>query len=267
MATFLISDLHLDESRPAITRAFFNFLEGPAAGADALYILGDFFEVWIGDDDDAPLAEEVARQLKSYSDKGTALYLMHGNRDFLLGEDYARRCGATLLPDPSLVILADQPVLLMHGDSLCTLDQEYMAFRQQARNPEWQQALLAKPLQERRQIAAQIRSVSKSMNSRKAEDIMDVTADEVEKVMRDHQVHTLIHGHTHRPARHQLTIDGKPAERIVLGDWGELGWCIKAQDCAEKSEDADGQDVSAATNSTKHSLNTGLELIHWATAD
>jgi len=248
VATYLISDLHLDESRPDITRAFFQFLEGPAAGAEALYILGDFFEVWIGDDDDAPLAADVARQLKRYSDQGTAVYLMHGNRDFLLGDDYARRCGATLLPDPSLVTLAGKPVLLMHGDSLCTLDKEYMAFRQQARNPQWQQALLAKPLDERRQIAAQIRSVSQSMNSSKAEDIMDVTPDEVLQVMREHGVHTLIHGHTHRPARHTLSIDGEPAERIVLGDWGDLGWCIKA-------EDDDG------------GANKGLELIHWPTAD
>ncbi|WP_288129580.1 UDP-2,3-diacylglucosamine diphosphatase [Microbulbifer sp.] len=241
MASFLISDLHLDETRPHITRAFYDFLAGPAAGAEALYILGDFFEVWIGDDDDAPLPQEVARQLKAFSDAGTRLYLMHGNRDFLIGEDYARRCGAELLSDPSLVELAGKPVLLMHGDSLCTLDEEYMAFRQQARNPQWQQALLAKPLEERRQIADQIRAVSKSMNSRKAEDIMDVTPEEVVNALRDHNTRTLIHGHTHRPARHRLEVDGEPAERIVLGDWGELGWCIKA--------DA-----------------KGLELIHWPTA-
>ncbi|MBN8431865.1 UDP-2,3-diacylglucosamine diphosphatase [Microbulbifer salipaludis] len=248
MATYLISDLHLDASRPEITRAFYQFLEGPAAGAEALYILGDFFEVWIGDDDDAPLAEEVALRLKRYSEAGTDVFLMHGNRDFLLGEEYALRCGATLLPDPSLVTLAGHPVLLMHGDSLCTRDQEYMAFRQQARNPQWQQALLAKPLAERRQIAAQIRSVSKSMNSSKAEDIMDVTPEEVHKVMRDHQVRTLIHGHTHRPARHALTIDDQAAERLVLGDWGELGWCIRADDAGEPGH-------------------KGLELIHWPTAD
>lgn len=240
MATYLISDLHLDESRPDITRAFFDFLKGPAAGAEALYILGDFFEVWIGDDDDAPLAAEVAQQLQEYAAAGTKVFLMHGNRDFLLGEAFARRCGAALLADPSLVELAGQPVLLMHGDSLCTLDQEYMAFREQARNPQWQQALLAKPLQERRQIAAQIRAVSKSMNSRKAEDIMDVTPEEVVRVMQDHQVHTLIHGHTHRPARHRLELDGEPAERIVLGDWGDLAWCIRAD------EDS-------------------IELIHWPT--
>ena len=245
MTSFIISDLHLDESRPAITRAFFDFLEGPAAGADALYILGDFFEVWIGDDDDASLGEEVARHLKAYSDQGSALYLMHGNRDFLLGEDFARRCGATLLPDPSLVELGGEKILLMHGDSLCTRDEEYMAFRQQARNPQWQQALLAKPLAERRQIAAQIRAVSKSMNSRKAEDIMDVTPEEVVNIMREHEVRTLIHGHTHRPARHQLQIDGQAAERIVLGDWGDQGWCVRIGDSRDEN---------------------GLELIHWPTA-
>lgn len=238
MASFIISDLHLDESRPDITRAFYDFLEGPAAGADALYILGDFFEVWIGDDDDAPLPREVARHLKTYRDSGTPVYFMHGNRDFLLGENYARRCGAELLQDPCTIELAGEPVLLMHGDSLCTLDREYMAFRQQARNPAWQQALLAKPLEERRQIAAQIRAVSKSMNSRKAEDIMDVTPGEVVSVMTEHGVRTLIHGHTHRPARHALTVDGEPAERIVLGDWGDQGWCIRADE-------------------------NGLDLIHW----
>ncbi|WOX05419.1 UDP-2,3-diacylglucosamine diphosphatase [Microbulbifer pacificus] len=238
MASFIISDLHLDESRPDITRGFFDFLQGPAANADALYILGDFFEVWIGDDDDAPLPREVAHQLKAYSDRGPRVYFMHGNRDFLLGKEYADRCGAELLPDPSVIELAGQPVLLMHGDSLCTLDQEYMAFRQQARNPMWQQALLAKPLEERRQIATQIRAVSKSMNSRKAEDIMDVTPDEVTNAMAEHGVRTLIHGHTHRPARHALTVEGETAERIVLGDWGTQGWCIRADE-------------------------SGMELIHW----
>ncbi|MFC6635496.1 UDP-2,3-diacylglucosamine diphosphatase [Microbulbifer taiwanensis] len=228
MTSYLISDLHLDESRPEITEAFFDFLRDRAAGAEALYILGDFFEVWIGDDDDAPLAAEVAAELARYSNGGAELYLMHGNRDFLIGQDFAHRAGAILLSDPSLVTLGGQSVLLMHGDSLCTRDSEYMAFRQQARDPNWQEALLAKPLEERRAIAAQIRAVSKSMNSRKAEDIMDVTPEEVEKVMREQGARTLIHGHTHRPARHQLTVDGNPAERIVLGDWGESGWCVKA---------------------------------------
>ncbi|MBB3063215.1 UDP-2,3-diacylglucosamine diphosphatase [Microbulbifer rhizosphaerae] len=241
MTSYLISDLHLDESRPQVTRAFFDFLRGPAAGAGALYILGDFFEVWIGDDDDAPLAAEVAAELSAYSGTGAELYLMHGNRDFLIGEDFAHRAGAILLPDPTAVTLAGRSVLLMHGDSLCTRDSEYMTFRQQARDPNWQRELLAKPLEERRAIAAQLRAVSKSMNSRKAEDIMDVTPEEVERVMREQGVRTLIHGHTHRPARHAITMDGEAAERIVLGDWGDLGWCVKA----------DGD---------------SLELIHWPIA-
>lgn len=229
MATYLISDLHLDQQQPHITRGFLDFLQGPAAAAEALYILGDFFEVWIGDDDDAPLAAQIAAALRRYSDSGPRVYLMHGNRDFLLGDSFARRCGATLIPDPSPVTLAGQRVLLMHGDSLCTRDSEYMAFRQQARDPVWQRTLLAKTLPERRQIAAQLRATSKSMSSRKAEDILDVTPSEVTAVMRRHRVRTLIHGHTHRPARHALEIDGKAAERIVLGDWGRLGWCILAE--------------------------------------
>ncbi|MCH9691461.1 MAG: UDP-2,3-diacylglucosamine diphosphatase [Gammaproteobacteria bacterium] len=229
MTTYLISDLHLDQQRPHITRGFFDFLQGRAATAEALYILGDFFEVWIGDDDDAPLVTQVAGALRRYSDSGPRVYLMHGNRDFLLGDHFARRCGATLIPDPSLVTLANQQILLMHGDSLCTRDSEYMAFRQQARDPDWQRTLLAKALSERRKIATQLRAASKSMSSRKADDILDVTPNEVNAVMRQHQVHTLIHGHTHRPARHNFEVDGKTVERIVLGDWGSFGWCILAE--------------------------------------
>ena len=228
MTTYLISDLHLHESRPQVTQAFFDFLRGPAAGAEALYILGDFFEVWVGDDDDAPLGREVLEELSRYSGTGAELYLMHGNRDFLLGQDFAQHAGALLLPDPSLVTLGNHKMLLMHGDTLCTRDTEYLAFRQQARDPNWQEAQLAKPLEERRAFAAQIRAVSKSMSSRKTEDIMDVTQEEVERVMREHGVHLLVHGHTHRPARHPFSIDGEPAERIVLGDWGDQGWCLKA---------------------------------------
>ncbi|WP_444907849.1 UDP-2,3-diacylglucosamine diphosphatase [Microbulbifer sp. SSSA008] len=238
MSTYFISDLHLDEKRPDITRAFFDFLHGRAAGAEALYILGDFFEAWVGDDDDAPLAREVIGELSRYSGTGVELYLMHGNRDFLLGTDFAQRAGATLLQDPTALSLGNERVLLMHGDSLCTLDKEYMAFRRQARDPKWQQELLTKSLQERRAIAAQIRMASKSMNSRKAEDIMDVTQEEVERVMLEHNVHRLIHGHTHRPARHALTINDEPAERVVLGDWDKNAWCLKAD-------------------------NDSLELIHW----
>lgn len=228
MTTLFISDLHLHESRPAVTQAFYQFLDNRASGAEALYILGDFFDAWIGDDDDASLNAEVAQHLRQLSDQGTGIYMMHGNRDFLLGENFAKTAGATLIADPTLIDLYGQPTLLMHGDTLCTLDTEYQAFRQQVRSPAWQQQILAQPLAARRALAAQIRAQSKSMNSMKAEDIMDVTPEEVVRVMRDAGVRQLIHGHTHRPARHPLAIDGMAAERIVLGDWHDSAWCIYA---------------------------------------
>ena len=228
MTTLFISDLHLHESRPAATNAFYQFLAERAQGTEALYILGDFFDAWIGDDDDAPLNAEVAQHLRALSDQGTAVYLMHGNRDFLLGDDFAKAAGASLIVDPTLIDLYGQPTLLMHGDTLCTRDIEYQVFRQQVRSPAWQQQILSQPLVARRALAAQIRAQSKSMNSIKAEDIMDVTPEEVVRVMQAHGVRQLIHGHTHRPARHPLTIDGMAAERIVLGDWHDSAWCIYA---------------------------------------
>lgn len=228
MTTLFISDLHLHESRPAVTQAFYQFLDTRASGAEALYILGDFFDAWIGDDDDVPLNAEVAQHLRQLSDHGTRIYVMHGNRDFLLGESFAKAAGATLIADPTLIDLYGQPTLLMHGDTLCTLDTEYQAFRQQVRSSAWQQQILAQPLAARRALAAQIRAQSKSMNSMKAEDIMDVTPEEVVRVMRDAGVRQLIHGHTHRPARHPLAIDGMAAERIVLGDWHDSAWCVYA---------------------------------------
>lgn len=225
MTTLFISDLHLDESRPAVVRAFFDFLDTKAAKADALYILGDFFEVWVGDDDDAPFNRRIVERLAQLA---TPLFFMVGNRDFLVGTRFAQETGATLLTDPTTIDLYGQQVLLMHGDSLCTTDTEYMAFRQQARSEPWQHALLSKPLEERRAIARQLREQSQSMNSLKAEDIMDVTPEEVIAEMRKAGAATLIHGHTHRPARHPINIDGTPAERIVLGDWCQKRWWIEA---------------------------------------
>ncbi len=250
MTTLFISDLHLQPERPDITRAFERFLTTQAQAADALYILGDFFEVWIGDDDDSPFNQHIAELLqaftkptdtksnstKSNSTKsnstrpGKELYLMVGNRDFLMGEAFASRCGATLLPDPCVIDLYGTPTLLMHGDSLCTSDTEYMAFREQARSEMWQQALLSKSLDERRAIARQLRDQSKSMSSMKAEDIMDVTLDAVVNVMQSSQVSRLIHGHTHRPAVHSVALadNNLSGERIVLGDWDSKIWCIEA---------------------------------------
>ncbi|WP_027962882.1 UDP-2,3-diacylglucosamine diphosphatase [Halomonas halodenitrificans] len=241
MATLLISDLHLHPGAPAITEGFLHWLQARARGADALYILGDFFEAWIGDDlldlvdvdptGNADLAKRVAEALRRLADAGTAIYLMHGNRDFLLGERFAREAGATLLPDPSLIRLGDTPVLLMHGDSLCTRDTAYQAFRAQARDPQWQAQVLSMPIQERIALARQLREQSGEANSNKAEDIMDVTPEEVVEAMAAHGVTTLIHGHTHRPAVHDLEVDGQPARRIVLGDWQPgQGWEIVVED-------------------------------------
>ncbi|MDX9874540.1 MAG: UDP-2,3-diacylglucosamine diphosphatase [Spongiibacteraceae bacterium] len=229
MTTLFISDLHLQPSRPELSRALSRFLADKAAGADALYILGDLFEAWIGDDDDAPAAAELATRLRQLSDRGTRIFFQHGNRDFLLGNAYAERCGMTLLPEEAEIDLYGRHALLLHGDTLCTEDRDYMALRAQLRNPAWQQALLARPLDERRQLAASLREQSKAAGAMKSEEIMDVTPAEVERVMAAHGVDLLIHGHTHRPARHPLVIDGKPAERIVLGDWGLDLWWLAAR--------------------------------------
>ncbi len=226
MTTLFISDLHLEESRPDITDAFLGFLENHARGVEQLYILGDFFEAWIGDDERTPLQEQIAQALKALSDSGTAIFLMHGNRDFLIGEDFCARAGATLLDDPTVVDLYGTPTLLMHGDSLCTADVEYQKFRENMRNPQWQQMILQRPLEDRQQMARQLREISMAKNQGKAEFIMDVTPEEVVKVMEEHGVQRLIHGHTHRPGAHQLEANGKPARRIVLGDWDKHVWWL-----------------------------------------
>ena len=228
MTTLFISDLHLEESRPDITRAFLSFLEQQAAGVESLYILGDFFEAWIGDDERTPLQEQVAGALRQLSDSGTRLFLMHGNRDFLIGDDFCARAGATLLDDPTVIDLYGTPTLLMHGDSLCTADVEYQKFRANMRNPQWQQMILQRPLKDRQQMARQLREISMAKNQGKEEFIMDVTHEEVVKDMERHQVQRLIHGHTHRPAVHELTANGQPARRIVLGDWDQNVWWLEA---------------------------------------
>lgn len=226
MRSLFISDLHLDEQRPDISRAFFHFLQVDAAKADALYILGDFFESWLGDDDSSPLIEQIKAALSALSATGCRLYVMRGNRDFLLGEVFCKAVSAQLLDDPCVVELLGEPTLLMHGDSLCTGDAEYMQFRAMARSPQWQEQVLSKSLDERRVLAQQLRTASSEANSNKAEDIMDVTPSEVERIMAEHHCQRLIHGHTHRPARHAFMLSAKPAERIVLGDWHTQGWVL-----------------------------------------
>lgn len=238
MSTLLISDLHLHPGAPAISEGFLHWLDERTRGAAAIYILGDFFEAWIGDDlltlgeadpsGYAALATRIAAALKARASAGTAIYLMHGNRDFLLGEDFARQAGATLLADPSVVEWGNRRVLLMHGDSLCTRDEAYIAFRAQARDPRWQAQILAMPIPERLALARQLREKSGEANTNKADDIMDVTPQAVVDSMAAHGVNTLIHGHTHRPAVHRLEVEGQAAERLVLGDWQPgKGWEIE----------------------------------------
>jgi UDP-2,3-diacylglucosamine hydrolase len=221
MATLFISDLHLDESRPQIVDLFEQFLLRDARSASALYILGDLFESWIGDDDDSGLASRVADALGRMGRRGVAIYFMHGNRDFLLGADYARCAGMTLLDDPSVIDLDGEPTLLMHGDTLCTDDVEYQRFRTRVRDPAWQATFLARPLDERRAFAAQARDESRRHTATAMPQIMDVNQEAVAAAMRSHGVRRLIHGHTHRPATHRFSLDGEAAERIVLGDWYE----------------------------------------------
>lgn len=223
MTTLFISDLHLSHQTPEVVDGFFAFLRTTAANAEQLYILGDFFDAWIGDDDDDPLVQEVKGQLRHFT-RQCPVSFMHGNRDFLVGEQFAKDTGVNLLPEQAVIDLYGRKALLLHGDTLCTTDLEYMQFRAMVRSPQWQQQVLALPLQQRRAMAADLRAKSLSMNAIKAEDIMDVTPEEVVKVMSDHQVDLLIHGHTHRPAIHKLTVDNKQAERWVLGDWHQRGW-------------------------------------------
>ncbi|MBD8683845.1 UDP-2,3-diacylglucosamine diphosphatase [Pseudomonas sp. CFBP 13719] len=226
----LISDLHLQEERPDITRAFLDFLGGRARSAEALYILGDFFEAWIGDDAMTPFQSSICAALRALSDGGTKIFLMHGNRDFLIGSTFCKKAGCTLLADPSVVRLNGEPVLLMHGDSLCTRDEGYMRLRRVLRNPLTLFILRHLPLGTRHKLARKLRSESRTQTQMKASDIVDVTPEEVPRVMRQHGVATLIHGHTHRPAVHELQIGDLPARRIVLGDWDRQGWVLQVDE-------------------------------------
>lgn len=223
----LISDLHLEEERPDISRAFLHFLQTRAIHAETLYILGDFFEVWVGDDAISPFQRSIAQALRQLSDSGTRIYLMHGNRDFMIGRAFCREAGCTLLRDPSVIELAGEPVLLMHGDSLCTQDPAYMRLRRWLRNPLSLFILRHLPLATRHKLARKLRKESRVQTRLKAGDIVDVTPAEIPRVMADNAVCTLIHGHTHRPALHKLEVDGQSARRIVLGDWDKQGWALQ----------------------------------------
>ncbi len=228
MTTLFIADLHLDDSRPEITALFERYLaSAEVRQADALYILGDLVEAWVGDDDDAALPRRIATALKAVREAGVPVYFMPGNRDFLLGEAYAAQAGLERLDDLTVHTLYGQPTLLMHGDLLCTDDTAYQAMRQQLRSPQWQAQVLALPLPVRRGMAAQARAESREHTGNTQEAIMDVNQDTVASTMRQAGVQRLIHGHTHRPAIHDFDLDGQPARRIVLGDWYEQGSVLK----------------------------------------
>jgi UDP-2,3-diacylglucosamine hydrolase len=224
-ATLFISDLHLADERPEINALFFQFMSEVAGTANALYILGDLFEYWVGDDqlDHDPLARAVVDSLRHVSRGGTRIFFMHGNRDFLIGERFAREAGLTILPDPTLIELYGKQVLLMHGDTLCTDDIAYQKFRTQTRTAQWKNATLAQPYEARQELARSIRSQSDNEKSQKAEEIMDVTEATVADTFRSHHYPFMIHGHTHRPATHRLLVDGHACERWVLADWHGRG--------------------------------------------
>ena len=222
MSILFVSDIHLSPQRPTIVRAFLDFLGGRAQEAEALYILGDLFEAWVGDDDPSELASTVKRALAAPSSCGVSVFIQKGNRDFTLGQRFATETGATLLADEHLVSDYGTRTLLMHGDSLCTDDEDYQRFRKKSRHPLYLWCLVHLPLKLRQNIAANWRKKSADANSNKASQIMDVNAQAVAAVMAKHNARTLVHGHTHRPDVHQLGDN----QRIVLGDWDKYGWCL-----------------------------------------
>lgn len=225
--TYFIADLHLTDDRPDITACFLSFLKDKAPEADALYILGDLFEYWIGDDDKSEYIWKIASSLKELSSLGTPIYFIHGNRDFLLGQKFAQKAGMILLPEITTVDLYGRKSVIMHGDTLCTKDTGYQEFRKKSRSWWWQLMIKSLPLFIRRKIAEDYRRKSASATALKSQEIMDVTPSEVERCLIEHNSDLLIHGHTHRPAQHKIYINSKPAERIVLGDWYEQGaWLI-----------------------------------------
>ena len=227
MATLFISDLHLESERPEIGEQFLAFMAGPAREADALYILGDLFEVWVGDDDPSPYYAEMKVALRELADSGVPVFFMHGNRDFMIAERFAEETGVTLLDDPCPVELYGEKILLSHGDALCTDDIEYQQARTMTRNPDWKAMMMAKPLDERIAYARAMREKSLARGETMHENIGDVSQEAVEATIREHGVDILLHGHTHRPAVHPFHVDERPVHRIVLGDWYEQGSMVE----------------------------------------
>lgn len=227
MTKLFISDLHLEGARPEIGRQFVEFLDGEAREAEALYILGDLFESWIGDDDPNPHYAAMKEAIREICDLGVPVYFMHGNRDFLIGDRFAQETGVELLPDPCRVTLYGRDVVLSHGDALCTDDVKYQEVRTITRNPEWQAMMLAKPLAERLAIARQARQDSMAHGGSIDPEISDVNQQAVLNLLRAQRVSMLLHGHTHRPDVHHFLLDDKPATRIVLGDWYQQGSVVR----------------------------------------
>ncbi len=221
MKTLFISDIHLDPKQPEIQNCFDLFVDHCIKHTneiDALYILGDLFEVWIGDDASIPIYQHTIEQLKNLSSSGIKLFVMHGNRDFLLGSEFSKITGSTIIPDPYILNINHENILLSHGDSFCIDDKEYMQFREMVRNSDWQRNFLSKSIDERIEIAQQMRKVSQEKGQDHYE-IMDVNQQEIETIMLEHNIYTLIHGHTHKPNTHNFMINSQTAKRIVLPDW------------------------------------------------
>ncbi|MGC1818684.1 MAG: UDP-2,3-diacylglucosamine diphosphatase [Casimicrobiaceae bacterium] len=239
--TLLLSDLHLAPERPATAAAFHAFTRGPARGAAAVYILGDLFDSWVGDDQRRePFAREVVESLRALTEAGVPVHVARGNRDFLLGEDFARATGAILLREQTIADIQGTRTLLSHGDEFCTDDLAYQRYRAWARDPARQRRLLRLPYRLRRWIAAWMRRGSRSATSRKPEAILDVNAGAIEGAFRANAITRMIHGHTHRPAHHALVVDGTPRERIVLADWNDRGHFLEIGDAGVRTRDIDG---------------------------
>lgn len=228
MSVLFASDVHLSARRPAQVRRFLDFLAGPCRGADALYLLGDVFDEWLGDDDARAPHEQIIHALAALSASGVHVGFAHGNHDFLIGQGFVERSGCVLLEQPARVLVHGTPVLLLHGDQLCTRDQDYQSWRRTFMDPARQAQFLALPFAEREQRAAALRHESRALTRLKPDDIMDVTHDAVTEMLRTHDARHMVHGHTHRPAVHEFEIDGVPSMRAVLGDWYEddlvLAW-------------------------------------------
>jgi UDP-2,3-diacylglucosamine hydrolase len=227
MTTLLISDLHLHPKNPLIIQGFLRFLKEHCQEINALYILGDFFDAWIGGDDPSPWIKEISQALQATASSGTAIFFMRGNRDFLVGEQFCQQAGCTLLPETQMLTIMHQNILLMHGDQLCTEDHDYQVFRRMVLEPHWQTAFLAKPFQERLDIAKQYRALSENAQSQKTMDIMDATETAIIQQCYQHQTQILIHGHTHRPQKHQHMTPNGTITRWVLGDWHQSAYYIK----------------------------------------